>query len=44
MLLEVRVDNEPAQRLYARYGFRQESLRKGYYPGGIDALVLVRSA
>jgi ribosomal-protein-alanine N-acetyltransferase len=43
VLLEVRVDNEPAQRLYARYGFRKESVRKGYYPGGVDALVLVRA-
>jgi ribosomal-protein-alanine N-acetyltransferase len=43
VLLEVRVDNEPAQRLYARYGFQQESVRRGYYPGGIDALVLVRT-
>jgi ribosomal-protein-alanine N-acetyltransferase len=44
VLLEVRVDNEPAKALYARHGFRQESVRKGYYPGGIDALVLVRTA
>lgn len=42
MLLEVRVDNEPAQRLYARYGFTREAVRKGYYAGGIDALVLTR--
>jgi ribosomal-protein-alanine N-acetyltransferase len=41
-LLEVRVDNEPAQRLYARYGFVKEAVRKGYYPGGVDALVLAR--
>ena len=41
-LLEVRVDNLPAQRLYARYGFTQEAVRKGYYAGGIDALVLAR--
>lgn len=44
VLLEVRVDNEPAQRLYARYGFTQESVRRGYYAGGVDALVLVRKA
>jgi len=43
VLLEVRVDNEPAQRLYARYGFVQQSVRRGYYPGGVDALVLVRT-
>ena len=43
VLLEVRVDNEPAKRLYQRYGFTQESVRRGYYPGGIDALVLART-
>ncbi len=43
VLLEVRVDNEPAQRLYARYGFTKESIRRGYYPGGVDALVLSRT-
>jgi ribosomal-protein-alanine N-acetyltransferase len=45
-MLEVRVDNEKAQRLYARYGFVQDSVRYGYYAGRdgdrIDALVLVR--
>jgi ribosomal-protein-alanine N-acetyltransferase len=43
VLLEVRVDNEPAKRLYQRYGFTQESIRRGYYPGGVDALVLSRT-
>ncbi len=46
VLLEVRVDNLPAQRLYARYGFTQEAVRKGYYASRdsnrIDALVLTR--
>ena len=40
--LEVRAGNEPALRLYARHGFRRTHLRRGYYPGGVDALVLTR--
>lgn len=41
--LEVRADNEPAQRLYRRRGFRVVGRRRGYYqPSGADALVMVR--
>lgn len=41
VLLEVRVDNEPAKALYARYGFEQLGTRKGYYqPANIDAATL----
>lgn len=40
VLLEVRADNDVAQRLYARRGFRRAGVRRGYYPGGVDALVL----
>lgn len=29
--LEVRTTNEPAQRLYKRYGFLKAAVRKGYY-------------
>ena len=42
VLLEVRADNEPAQRLYLRHGFVREGVRRGYYPGGVDAWVMAR--
>jgi ribosomal-protein-alanine N-acetyltransferase len=42
VLLEVRADNVAAQRLYATRGFTQHGVRRGYYPGGVDALVLRR--
>lgn len=44
-LLEVRVSNEAAYRLYTRLGFNEIGLRKNYYParrGREDALVLAR--
>ncbi|MDI5965115.1 ribosomal protein S18-alanine N-acetyltransferase [Streptomyces sp. SL13] len=41
VLLEVRVDNAPAQRLYGRFGFEPIGVRRGYYqPGDVDALVM----
>ena len=41
MLLEVRVDNEPALALYQRFGFERMGLRKRYYqPEGIDAYTM----
>lgn len=40
--LEVRADNDSAQRLYARHGFSRTGLRRGYYGPGLDALVLTR--
>jgi [ribosomal protein S18]-alanine N-acetyltransferase len=41
--LEVRADNERAQRLYARHGFRRTGVRRGYYqPSGTDAWVMTR--
>jgi ribosomal-protein-alanine N-acetyltransferase len=42
VLLEVREDNVPAQRLYQRYGFTRSGVRRGYYPGGVDAWVMSR--
>ena len=42
VLLEVREDNVPAQRLYQRYGFTRTGVRRGYYPGGVDAWVMTR--
>ncbi|GAA4201310.1 ribosomal protein S18-alanine N-acetyltransferase [Actinocatenispora rupis] len=43
VLLEVAVDNEPAKRLYERYGFVPVGVRKGYYqPSNTDALVMER--
>ncbi len=43
VLLEVAVDNGPAQRLYDRYGFQVVGVRRGYYqPSNTDALVMRR--
>ena len=39
LLLEVRADNEAAQRLYARRGFEQIARRRGYY-GDTDGLIM----
>jgi ribosomal-protein-alanine N-acetyltransferase len=45
VLLEVAVDNGPAQRLYDAYGFQIVGLRRGYYqPSNTDALVMRREA
>lgn len=41
VLLEVRVDNTRAQKLYERFGFEPIGFRRGYYqPGNHDALVM----
>ena len=45
VLLEVAVDNAPAQRLYAGYDFEPVGIRRGYYqPSNTDALVMMRHA
>ena len=44
-LLEVAVDNQPAQKLYTTYDFEPVGIRRGYYqPSNTDALVMMRSA
>ncbi|MGC9380921.1 ribosomal protein S18-alanine N-acetyltransferase [Streptomyces sp. MH13] len=41
VMLECRVDNTRAQRLYERFGFEAIGFRRGYYqPGNVDALVM----
>lgn len=43
VMLEVRADNDPARRLYERFGFERISVRRGYYASGrVDALVMRR--
>lgn len=40
--LEVRAGNRAAMSLYARHHFRPEGIRKGYYAGREDAVIMVR--
>lgn len=41
MTLEVRVSNSVAQKLYSKYGFVEEGIRKNYYEdNGEDALLM----
>ncbi len=40
LTLEVRLDNQPARRLYQRFGFAPVGVRAGYYEDGEDALIL----
>ena len=43
IFLEVRADNERAQRLYRWWGFDDIGIRRGYYqPSGMDAIVMRR--
>jgi len=41
VMLECRIDNVRAQKLYERFGFEAIGFRRGYYqPGSVDALVM----
>lgn len=40
--LEVRLSNLGAIELYQKLGFKQDWIRKGYYPDGEDALLMVK--
>ncbi|MEM4559736.1 MAG: N-acetyltransferase [Acidilobaceae archaeon] len=40
--LEVRVSNEPAIRLYEKFGFKKARIIKGYYSDGEDAYIMVK--
>ena len=41
VMLECRIDNIRAQKLYERFGFAPIGFRRGYYqPGNVDALVM----
>jgi ribosomal-protein-alanine N-acetyltransferase len=42
VVLEVAESNAAALGLYGSTGFTEISRRRGYYPGGVDALVLAR--
>ena len=39
--LEVRVDNTPAIKLYEKYNFEKQAIRKGYY-SGVDGILMER--
>jgi ribosomal-protein-alanine N-acetyltransferase len=41
--LEVRSNDAAAQAFYERLGFRPVGLRRGFYAGGVDALLLTRT-
>jgi ribosomal-protein-alanine N-acetyltransferase len=42
LVLEVRAGNEAGRSFYSSLGFREDGLRKKYYPGGEDAVQMSR--
>jgi [ribosomal protein S18]-alanine N-acetyltransferase len=40
ILLEVRIHNTPALRLYKKFGFKEDGIRQKYYQDGEDALLM----
>ncbi|MCR4488724.1 GNAT family N-acetyltransferase, partial [Micrococcus luteus] len=40
LMLEVRASNAVARRLYAHHGFEELYVRRRYYPGGEDAVIM----
>lgn len=42
VLLEVKINNIPAQSLYNSMGFRQIDIRKRYYADGSDAMIMLK--
>ncbi len=42
IILEVRVSNLAAQKLYRKFAFFELQRRKGYYPDGEDAIVMAK--
>lgn len=40
--LETATDNEPAIAFWKKHGYRTRGIKKGYYPGGIDAYSMVK--
>lgn len=43
LMLEVRASNAAARRLYARHGFKELRVRRRYYPGDEDAVIMRRA-
>lgn len=41
LTLEVRMNNQAAQKMYAKYGFRAEGIRKNYYPDTKEDAVIM---
>lgn len=42
LMLDVRADNEPGKAFYARHGFERVAVRRNYYLGNRDGIVMRR--